>query len=260
MVEVRQYRKGMSYKGYDNVYEDSKEFESVLPYMMPRIEGEWSILILEPKMDFVRACLDTGIIPSYISLTLAVEPSQLEQLYMERPKLTEQEKSPWQVYLGLLAHFPNAMEDKAMRELYYRVGPSEDKLAEALEQLKEVPFVTVKEIDKRWTPVERVYASQVVRTFLTGKRSVAWTQLRILEGEIGMRVAFYAMRKAVRKLFNSKAKYLRNQPVKERFISQVSIYDITLLYWLFEEATDPNQLYPILQMFERRQQPHVSCQ
>lgn len=259
MVEVRQYRKDMSYKGYDSVYEGSEDFEAVLPFMLPRIEGEWNILILEPKMDFVRVCLDAGIVPNYITLTLAVEPSQLEQLYMERPKLTEQDKSPWQIYLGLIAHFPNGMEDKAMRELYYRVGPSEDKLAEALEQLKDVQYVTVKEIDKRWTPVERVYASQVVRTFLTGKRSVAWTQLRILESEIGMTVAFYAMRKAVRRLFNSKAKYLRNQQVKERYISQVSIYDITRLYWLFEEATDPYQLYPILQMFERRQQPYVSC-
>lgn len=260
MVEVRQYRKDMTYTGYDSVYEDAKEFSEVLPYLMPRLEGEWHILVLEPKLDFVRSCLDTGLIPSYVSLTLAIEPSQLEQLYLERPKLMEQEKSPWQSYMELLAHFPNQMEDKAMRELYYRVGPSEDKLAEALEQLKSMPYVTVKEIDKRWAPVERVYASQVVRTFLTGKRSVAWTQVRILEGEIGMTVAFYAMRKAVRRLFNSKVKYLKNQPVKESYISKVSIYDITLLYWLFEEATDPNQLYPILYMFERRQQPYVSRQ
>lgn len=260
MVEVKQLRKDMNYQGYDTVYDDENAFQEVLPFLKPKLEGDWNLMALEPGLDFVRACLDTGLIPSYINLTLAVEASQLEQLYLERPKLAEEEKTPWTAYLELIAKFPVPMDDKAMRELYYRCGPREDKLAEALNQLLDCAYVSMKEIDKRFAPVNRVYASQVVRTFLTGKRVVAWKQLSILETELGERMAFYSMRKAVRRLFNSKAKWLRNEEVKERYISEVRYDDLILLYWLFESASSPYQLYPIMQLYERRCPPYVSVQ
>lgn len=259
MVDVKQSRKDMNFTGYDKVYEDFKVFEEVLPFMKPKLEGRWSILVLEPPLDFVRTALDTGHIPSYVDLTLAVEPSQLQQLYLERPKLAEEEKTPWGAYMELISRFPVPMDDKAMRELYYRVGPKEDKLAEALNSLLDLDYVTMSEINKRWAPVRRAYASQVVREFMVGRSAAAWKMLSMLEAELGSTVAFYAMRKATRRLFTAKTKYLQNQQVKERFIDRVSVYDITLLYWLFEEATDPYQLYPIMFMYERRQ-TNACCQ
>lgn len=260
MVEVKQYRKDMNYQGYDKVYESSDEFETVLPFMGPRLEGAWNVLILEPSLQFVRNCLDTGYIPSYVQLTIAVEPAQLEQLYLERPKLADEEKTPWTAYMELVKKFPVPMDDKAMREIYYRCGPREDKLAEALDQLLDCTYVNMTEVNKRFAPQTRVYANQVVRTFLTGKRNVAWKQLSMLETEIGERMAFFSMRKAVRKLFKSKARWLRNETVKERYIDQVRYDDLIFLYWQFEAATSPYQLYPIMQMFERRCSPYVSCQ
>lgn len=257
MVKVVPYKRDMNFRGYDEVYEDYKTFEEVLPFLKPKLDGDWNILVLEPKLELVRACLGNGVIPSYISLVLAVEQSQLEQLYLEQPKLQDEEQTPWQAYLALVAAFPVPMDVKAMRELYWRVGPNEDKLAEALDQLLECHYVNMTEINKRWAPVERVFASQVLRTFLTGRRDMAWKQLGILEANIGNRVAFYAVRKAVRHLFKAKSQYLQNQSVKEHYIDKVSVYDITLLYWLFEEATDPHQLYPIFLMFERRTPQYV---
>lgn len=260
MVEVKQMRKDMNYGGYDTVYEDYKVFEEVLPFLKPKLEGSWNIMILEPPLEFVRTCLDTGWVPSYVNLVIAAEPSQLDQLYMERPKLADNEKTPWTTYLELVAKFPIPMEDKAMREIYWRCGPREDKLAAALEELLDCHYVNMQEVNKRFAPVNRVYANQVVRTFLIGKRSVAWKQLGLLESEVGARIAFYAMRKAVRRLFNSKAKWLRNETVKEYYIDKVRYDDLIFLYWLFEEATSPYQLYPILQQFERRCPPYVGNQ
>ncbi len=250
----------MNYQAYDTVYETADEFMEVLPFMGPRLEGEWNILVLEPKPDFVKVCLDTGAIPSYVNLTLAMEPAQLEQLYLERPKLQDEERTPWTAYMELIKRFPIPMEDKAMREIYYRCGPREDRLAEALEQLLDCTYVNMREVDKRFAPRVRVYASQVVRQFLIGKRNVAWKQLSILETEIGERMAFYSMRKAVRNLFKSKAKWLRNEAVKEKFIDRVRYDDIVFLYWHFEVAVSPYQLYPIMQLFERRCPPYVGCQ
>lgn len=259
MVDIVPYKRDMNFRGYDEVYESEDVFQEVLPFLKPKLEGSWNILILEPKLEFVRTCLDTGYVPSYVGLTLAMEQSQLEQLYLEKPKLQKEEKNSWGVYKAMIALFPVPMEDKAMREIYYRVGPNEDKLAEALEQLTDCIYVNMEEVNKRWAPVQRVFASQVVRTFLLGRRDQAWKQLDILEANIGTTVAFYAIRKYVRHIFDAKCKYLQNISVKEKFIDRVSVYDITLLYWLFEEATNPYQLYPTLKLFERRTPVNVCC-
>lgn len=257
-VTIVPFKRDMNFRGFDEVYEDYSVLEEVLPFMRPKLEGAWNVMVLEPPLDFVRVCLDTGYVPSYVSVTLALEQSQLEQLYLEKPKLVQEEKSSWTVYQDLVAAFPVPMDDKAMRELYYRVGPNEDKLAAALDELRDCIYINMVEINKRWAPVQRVYSSQVVRSFLIGRRSSAWKQLSILEANIGTVISFYAIRKYVRNLFSAKTKYLQNLPVKERFIDKVSVYDITLLYWLFEEASNPYQLYPIFYMFERRTLPNVS--
>ena len=257
MVELKQYKKDMNYKGYDKVYEDAKVFEQVLPFMKPKLEGSWNILILEPDLEFIRTCLDTGYIPSYIHLVIAVEPAQLQRLYLERPKLVEEDKSSWDIYMALVANFPNPIDNRALREIYYRCGPREDRLQEALNSLLDVPYVTMHDVNKRWAPVRRVYANTVVRTLLTGSSRTMWRQLAMLESEVGTRVAFYAMRKAVRKLFKAKVNYLNNIDVKEHYIDQVSVYDLTFLYWLFEEATTPTQLYPVIFMYEGRRLPNA---
>lgn len=255
MVELRQHRKDMDFSSFDYVFEDVSKFEKVLPYLRPKLEGEWKLLLVEPKMEHIRTYLDTSVIPSYISLLITVDPNQLTQLYLERPGLVEKERTPWDIYMDLIKQFPVPMEDRAMRELYFRVGPKDTDLAAALTELEQYDYITIREINKHFAPVQRVYANQVVRAFLLygGKR--AWNMLSVLEKEIGSTVAFYAMRKSIRRILHDKELYLRNEDFKERVVERVDGYTIILLYWLFETATSPNQLYPILQMFERRQTP-----
>ena len=255
MIELRQHRKDMDFSSYDYVFEDVKKFEAVLPFLLPKLEGEWNILLVEPKPSYIRTYLDTSVVPSYIHLLITVEPNQLEQLYLERPQLVEKERTSWDVYMDLIKEFPVPMDDKAMRELYYRAGPKEEDLREALNVLLEYPIITMREINRHFAPVNRVYANQVMRAFLFGKYKQAWAMLSMLEREIGSTVAFYALRKNIRRLFAEKCKYLKNESIKDRTVERVDGYTITLMYWLFEDAKSPDQLYPILLMFERRQPP-----
>lgn len=255
MIELQQHRKDMDFTSYDYVFEDVKKFEDVLPFLLPKLEGQWKILLVEPKLSFIRTYLDTSVIPSYIHLLITVEPNQLEQLYLERPNLVEKERTNWDVYMDLIREFPVPMEDKAMRELYYRTGPKEDSLRTALNELVDYSFITMREINKHFAPVTRVYANQVIRAFLLGNYKRAWAMLSVLERELGSLIAFYAMRKNVRRLFAEKCKYLQNESTKDSTVEKVDGYTIILMYWLFESATAPEQLYPILLMFERRQPP-----
>lgn len=259
MVEVRKHQKDMDFGLYDTVWESAEDFKEVLPYLKPKLDGDWNLLIIEPKLDFVRLCLDTAFVPGYIHLVLSVEQSLLEQLYLERPQLLKKEKTRWDIYMDLIGTFPSGIDDKAMRELYYRVGPREDKLAEALKILEQYPYVTIHEVNKHFAAVNRVWSNQVLRAFLLHQHRQAWRLLNMLEQEIGSVVAFYAMRKGIRRLFRDKQRYLHNEDTKERKIAEYSVYDIILLYWLFETAV-PEQLYPILYMFERRQPPYADCE
>lgn len=139
MIELRQHRKDMDFTPYDYVFEDVKKFEDVLPFLLPKLDGEWHILLVEPKPSYIRTYLDTSVIPSYIHLLITVEPNQLEQLYLERPNLVEKERTNWDVYMDLIKEFPVPMDDKAMRELYYRAGPKEESLRAALNELMDYP-------------------------------------------------------------------------------------------------------------------------
>lgn len=255
MIELRQHKKDMDFTAFDYVFDDMKKFEAILPFLLPKLEGDWNIMLVEPKPSYVRTYLDTSIIPAYIHLVVTVEPSQLEQLYLERPQLVAKEKTSWDIYMDLIRGFPVPMEDKAMREVYRRKGPKEDDLREALDELLEYPVVTMREINRHFAPVNRVFANQVVRAFLLGQFKQAWRLLSSLEAELGSTVAFYAMRKNMRRVFEAKALYLQNEDTKEWLVEKVDGYTITLLYWLFESAKNPAQLYPLLLMFERRQTP-----
>lgn len=255
MIELRQHRKDMDFSSYDYVFEDVKKFEEVLPFLFPKLEGEWNILLVEPKPACIRTYLDTSVIPSYIHLLISVDKNQLEQLYLERPNLVEKERTNWDVYMDLIKEFPVPMDDKAMREIYYRTGPKEENLRAALNELCDYTTITMKEVNKHFAPVNRVYANQVMRAFLVGRYRQAWAMLSMLEREIGSTVAFYAMRKSIRRLFAEKCRYLQNESIKDTLVERVDGYTIILMYWLFEGATSPEQLYPILLMFERRQTP-----
>ena len=67
----------MDFTPYDYVFEDVKKFEDVLPFLLPKLDGEWHILLVEPKPSYIRTYLDTSVIPSYIHLLITVEPTQL---------------------------------------------------------------------------------------------------------------------------------------------------------------------------------------
>jgi hypothetical protein len=255
MLEIKKSKKGVDFDTYDYVCEDVQKFYELLPFLLPKIEGRWSVMLIEPKLQDIRVFLDTSLLPSFIDLTITMEPSQLSQLYLERPNLVEKEKSNWDVYLDMISQWDVPIEVKAMRELYWRKGPKEQDLREAMDVLRGYMIVTMKEINKHFVRKNRTYANQVVKDFLLGNYPRAWKALTALEFEIGTTVAFYALRKSIRHICEEKSKYLQNQETREWVVEKVDGYTILLLFWLFEEATGPAQLYLIFSMFERRQTP-----
>ena len=79
MIELRQHKKDMDFSSFDYVFEDVKKFEDVLPFLLPKLEGEWRIMLVEPKLSNIRKYMHTTIIPSYKNLNITLEQKQLGQ-------------------------------------------------------------------------------------------------------------------------------------------------------------------------------------
>lgn len=255
MIEVVRHDKHLDFSKPDYVFEKLDEFQSVLPYLLPKLEGTWHIMVIRPGLEFIRTCLTTSVIPSYLQVLLTVEKELLEKLYLEFPQMEKKEKTRWERYLDLVAQFPSTMDPRAMREIYRRVGPDTEALRGALDTLIQYPHISMQQVNRHFAPVYRVYGGQVVQQFLLKQHSKAWKSLAVLESELGTPFAFYTIRKYIRKLFQEKQRYLRNEDTSDFLVSRIDGYSIIILYWWFETATNPNQLHAIFDLFERGQLP-----
>jgi hypothetical protein len=235
----------------DYIFEDFEKFESLRPYLKPKLKGEWAIVLVDTPVGQVRKYIKDNTIPGWLNLSVYLERQSVEQLVMEFPRYRLKELTPWEKYIELIKEFNIPMEDKAMKEIYYRAGPSVQNLADTLEEFKHLDFVRMSDVDGKLPPVRRVYAKEVLLSFLRNK-PYSWKRYSLLEEEIGIQVSFYAMRKYVRKLFFEKANYLTNKPVKDKAVYDVDVYRIIHAYFLFEEAVSYKQLPAILSFIERR--------
>lgn len=260
MVKLTEMTKDFKIIDADYVFDKSEKFLSALPYLTHKLVGDWYIVLVEPKLEVVRNILDLNLIPDYIKLELLIEPGLLSQLVLERPSLAVKKLSVWETYQSMIASLPVVIDPAAVSEIYGRVGPHKEALREALNLLCE------KVQDRKIIPKDvrlyimdnrRIYANQVVRAFLL-KDKKRWELFHNYEYDLGTDIAFYAMRKYLRKLLEEKNKYLRNEDVKDKFVMDVDAFTINHAYLAFELANNPMQLLPIMHIIDTRGQILVS--
>ena len=256
MLTFHPLARGNKFPSADYIFEDIESFSSMLPYMLPKIEGDWNIVLIDPPLDRVRIYVSTEVIPEYLNLAIYLDKEKLGQILMENPKLHAEKTSPWDKYLKLLADFPVQFDPKAAKELFYRVGPETDKLERALELLKDCSYVTIKELNKRFVATRRVYARQVAIAFLSHERpDKCWSLYNQLEHDLGMEISYYAIRKYIRKLMKEKDAYLSNKDTKDNAVTKIDVYSVIHAFYLFNQSTSYKQLPALLSCIERRTLP-----
>lgn len=254
MVKLTEMTKDLKVSNADYVFDKSDKFLALLPYLTHKLVGDWYIVLVEPKLELVRNILDLNSIPEYVKLELLIEPSLLSQLMLERPSLAVKKLSVWETYQSMIAALDRIIDPKAVGEIYHRVGPNKEALREALELLCEKVQdrkIISKDVRLYISDNRRVYANQVVKAFLL-KDKKRWDIFREYEYDLGTNIAFYAMRKYVRKLLNEKNKYLRNEDTKDRLVQEVDAFTINHAFYTFELANNPMQLIPVLHAIENR--------
>lgn len=254
MIKILSQSKDVRYTSYDYLISKQSELDSIIPYLYPKISGEWKIILVGPPVKYVLDLLDNNRIPTYINVEAYLDKSQIEYLYVERPELAEKEPTRWDKYLALLADFNIPIEHKAVFELYRRTAASIPKIEQFIELFKSkgLQNIDVKSVRLHVPDESRVWASQVVSEFLTQHRK-RWSSFDKFVGDLGTEYAYYTLRRYIKNLLEEKYNYLQNKEVKISIVRDIDVISIVRLYSLFMTSTSYKQLIPILIKFEEGQ-------
>lgn len=241
-------------KRWDYRFDKLDRFQAVLPYLYPKLSGDWVIELIGVDIKEVRNILDHVKVPEYVELIIVLSQDVLAQLQLERPNLVEQKKTTWEYYNDLIAELPIYIESKAASMLYNRLPRNRTMLKQALESLVKTceakESITVADV-KGVTLNHRVYyANQVINAFGTHDKN-RWSIYNTYEKDLGRRYAFYALKKYITKLLHEKNKYLHNEDYQDRNVEVIDAYSIMFLYGKFMSAK-PEQLICIFSEFESR--------
>jgi hypothetical protein len=255
MVKLTELTKDFKAKNADYVLDKEDKLLALLPYLLPKLKGDWYVVMVDPRMSLIRNLLDSNLVPEYVKLEMVIDPGFLDQLTAERPSLKVTHNSVREIYDTYIATFPKTIDPRAKDEIYYRIGPNLSSLREALDILSEKVVednVTIKDVRLYIPDHRRVYASTVMKSFLL-KEEKRWDLLNTYEKDLGTDFAFYALRKYSRKLLKEKNDYLKNKEVKDRLVERVDSFTIMHAVYAFELATSPIQLYIVMNIIDKRE-------
>ncbi len=257
----------------DYVLESLSEFETLLPYLYKKIEGSWKIIFVDLKITEVRRLSSELDIPDYIDIEVYLKKDVLILFFQENPSLYNKDKSKWEQYMEVISEFPKLIDKKASSEIFKRCRGDIDQIKEILSEILLIALeedeVTVNHVNAVILPVDTVYAKDVLFSFLLKnnnlierrgnkysryKNSKPFEAYNKLEYAIGKDIAFYAMQKAAKKLYESKLAYLKNETVDDAdLMSIVDIYDLSHAYLSFY-LSSPKQTLAVLYSILNRSQ------
>lgn len=256
---------------FDRVFDKMKDFERILPYLYAKIEGNWRICLVDFRIADCRRIVDELDIPKHLDLEIYLKQDVLALFYSEYPSYSVIVKSKWEQYMELISVFPKTIERKASSELFKRCEGNVDTIRETLSVLlttyEDAEVITIKHINAVIMASDTVYARDVILTLLLknnnrvpkkGHRLARYKYNNYydlysqLERAVGKRVAFFAMRKVLKKLYEDKLAYLDNKELKDYSVVEViDIYEITHAYMTFY-LSNYDQVLVCLSIIEER--------
>lgn len=254
MLKLEYYNNKTKLPKVDYVLDKPEKLSDLVVNLTPKFEGQWEIILLDPKITQVNEIIETNVIPDWITLYIYVNNAKMEKILLEHPTFAPQQVSVKETFKLMIAELHNSIETKAMYDLYDAVGANVQALQEALNKLDaecEGGVITVKQVHSSYTYTKHVYASEVLEAFLT-KDKQRWYKFDRLTHELGDTIAYYALRKQVTMLLRDKNKYLHNVDVKSTLVTRVDAPYICYVYTLFANSSSPSDLRGLMYCIENR--------
>ena len=238
----------------DYVFDKLRDLERIEPYLYPKIEGNWVIVMMDMRIKELKYILNEMNIPDYVDLVCTVKQDTYKEFCRQYPTYAIEPKTKKEMYEEFIATIDIPIDIKAYYALYNRSRGDINRIREVIDSIMEIlpdtNNITVKEVDRVLPRENIVYASDVVLAMLlyknpvlkkTGSRyskykyakpkKLLWQLIEAL----GYEYAFYAMRVQVRALYKEVTKYMNNEESKFADLFQiVDVFKITTAYTMFE--------------------------
>lgn len=265
MLEYEVISKDTIYTKYDYILEDIKILKKLLPYLTKKIKGEWKIYLIKFKLSEIEF-LKTEY--KYIKFIVMLSKEDMEQVKGDIKKI-----STWDSYLEYLSMVNKNMSNKTISELYRR---SKGNLATIIETIQSLEVlypnsqnITIAQLDKILIKEDIVYARDVVLAMLLKKNKLLSTKGSIyskykfsnylnlylkLRDIMNADVAFYAIKKQIKKLYDIKMSDLNNEDIDKRKVElckYIDIYEILYLHTIIN-LLNYNQIYILFVLWDKR--------
>lgn len=253
MWRLLEKKSGISYEKGDYVLEKVSDLEKLAPYLYPKIEGDWKIVLIGLSLKENIDAYTHIEIPKSVEIVSYVAKDVLQKMSVMYPELKVKQKSSRELYKDLIADIPKLMTSKALKELYNRFNGNINKIAEIVPEMVKNSegrdVIDIKDVDAVAPRVDVVYAKDVLLAFLLsncelipkrGHRlsTYRWKKpnelLEKLITDLGRNYSFYAIRKQVMYLMNQKIKYMHGEDYKEIAVQFIDTYQITELVMGFQ--------------------------
>lgn len=256
MIKLEYLKKGTKFRKSDYVLDKPEKLPDLVVNLTPKFEGSWEIILLDPKIVQIRELLDMDSIPRWINVYIYINKVKMEQIVLDYPKFEPKEESPRDAFKAMIADLKNSIDNAAAEYLFDAVGRRTEDLQDALIKLDnecENGTITLKQVQGSFQYTKRVYASEVLEAFMT-KNRYRWYKFEKFTHDLGDKIAYYALRKQVKKLLQDKNAYLHNEDVKNKLVATVDAPFICYVYVLFANSTSYLDLRGIMCSIEHRSQ------
>ena len=252
MVRLLEYNKHVNLPTSDYILESCEILPTMFRILTPKFDGNWLIVIVDPKIVEVKSLLSMETFPAHIDIQIYLGRKKLNQILLEYPTYAEKEISAYDRYKELISTMQHPLDKRAMSYVYNAIGHNLDDLKSALEMLDKNckhETITLNDVQKEFSYTKRVYTNQVLLDFLTKSKS-RYTHYETWLNELGYRYAYYSMYKQVTLLLKDKDKYLHNEDTRNYTASKADGVSVAILYILFANSNSPYQLDSIMFQFE----------
>jgi hypothetical protein len=254
MISFEKYSSKTKIPDADYVFDKTDKLYDLLSLLTPKFKGNWLIILIDPKLKFVKDLIQNHNIPTWVNILIYLNSKKLEEVVVQHPDLQPKEKSKKETFNDMIGKLNHLIDKRAKATLFAALSVNMSDLEETLTKLDSEctgDTITYKQVQNVINYTKRVYASDVINAFLLGDAR-RWSLYNSIVQELGMEYSYYAMYKYVKGLLSAKGDYLQNKDVKQFVVKKIEAPRICYAYVLFANSTNYYQLYCILYSLEHR--------
>lgn len=235
----------------DYLFDKVKDLEKIAPYLMPKLEGKWKIVCVGFTLKELIYVKENINIPEDVEALFYVTQDVVVRFSERFPQVLGKDKTNKEIYQELIKNLPKLITDSAAYSLYNKFQGNIQRIEESIVELIDAsagsPMIEAKHVDAVSIVNNNVYAKDVLYTYLLHndvtipKKGHTYSRYKWKKPEemynklidsIGVKYAFYAIRKQISNIVDGKIDYMKNKEC-DAITSYVDIMWLSELYGSF---------------------------